>query len=56
MIFLSSTSGDLVDVVVPFMGESISGGTLEKFLKSMFFPVAIPIISLIKLFILYNDE
>ncbi|KAF9590437.1 hypothetical protein IFM89_035272 [Coptis chinensis] len=29
----SSDSGDLVDAVVPFMGESISDGTLAKFLK-----------------------
>lgn len=28
-------AGDLVDAVVPFMGESISDGTLAKFLKSM---------------------
>lgn len=27
--------GDLVDAVVPFMGESISDGTLATFLKSM---------------------
>ncbi|KAK6932754.1 2-oxoacid dehydrogenase acyltransferase, catalytic domain [Dillenia turbinata] len=32
----SSDSGDLVDAVVPFMGESISDGTLATFLKSMF--------------------
>lgn len=30
----SSDSGDLVDAVVPFMGESISDGTLAKFLKN----------------------
>ncbi|KAK1424350.1 hypothetical protein QVD17_19679 [Tagetes erecta] len=29
----SSNSGDLVDAVVPFMGESISDGTLAAFLK-----------------------
>ncbi|XP_044465919.1 dihydrolipoyllysine-residue succinyltransferase component of 2-oxoglutarate dehydrogenase complex 2, mitochondrial-like isoform X1 [Mangifera indica] len=29
----SSDSGDQVDAVVPFMGESISDGTLAKFLK-----------------------
>lgn len=29
----SSDSGDLVDAVVPFMGESISDGTLATFLK-----------------------
>ncbi|KAI8552856.1 hypothetical protein RHMOL_Rhmol06G0300500 [Rhododendron molle] len=29
----SSDNGDLVDAVVPFMGESISDGTLAKFLK-----------------------
>lgn len=29
----SSDSGDLVDAVVPFMGESITDGTLVKFLK-----------------------
>ncbi|KAL8197725.1 hypothetical protein R6Q57_024259 [Mikania cordata] len=29
----SSNSGDLVDAVVPFMGESISDGTLATFLK-----------------------
>ncbi|MFS7929086.1 putative dihydrolipoyllysine-residue succinyltransferase [Helianthus anomalus] len=29
----SSESGDLVDAVVPFMGESISDGTLATFLK-----------------------
>ncbi|GJW86863.1 dihydrolipoyllysine-residue succinyltransferase component of 2-oxoglutarate dehydrogenase complex 2, mitochondrial-like protein [Tanacetum coccineum] len=29
----SSDSGDLVDAVVPFMGESISDGTLAAFLK-----------------------
>ena len=28
--------GDLVDAVVPFMGESITDGTLASFLKSMF--------------------
>ncbi|XAR56708.1 Dihydrolipoyllysine-residue succinyltransferase [Bertholletia excelsa] len=30
----SSENGDLVDAVVPFMGESISDGTLAKFLKN----------------------
>ncbi|KAJ4725119.1 Dihydrolipoamide acetyltransferase component of pyruvate dehydrogenase complex [Melia azedarach] len=30
----SSEGGDLVDAVVPFMGESITDGTLAKFLKS----------------------
>ncbi|XP_044473385.1 dihydrolipoyllysine-residue succinyltransferase component of 2-oxoglutarate dehydrogenase complex 2, mitochondrial-like [Mangifera indica] len=30
----SSESGDLVEAVVPFMGESITDGTLAKFLKS----------------------
>lgn len=30
----SSDNGDLVDAVVPFMGESISDGTLAKFLKN----------------------
>ncbi|XP_044462214.1 dihydrolipoyllysine-residue succinyltransferase component of 2-oxoglutarate dehydrogenase complex 2, mitochondrial-like [Mangifera indica] len=30
----SSESGDLVDAVVPFMGESITDGTLAKFLKN----------------------
>ncbi|XP_061984248.1 dihydrolipoyllysine-residue succinyltransferase component of 2-oxoglutarate dehydrogenase complex 2, mitochondrial-like [Populus nigra] len=30
----SSDSGDLVDAVVPFMGESITDGTLAKFLKN----------------------
>ncbi|KAL6955237.1 dihydrolipoyllysine-residue succinyltransferase [Sarracenia purpurea var. burkii] len=30
----SSNNGDLVDAVVPFMGESISDGTLAKFLKN----------------------
>ncbi|XP_059439574.1 dihydrolipoyllysine-residue succinyltransferase component of 2-oxoglutarate dehydrogenase complex 1, mitochondrial-like [Corylus avellana] len=29
----SSNNGDLVDAVVPFMGESITDGTLAKFLK-----------------------
>ncbi|OVA03396.1 Biotin/lipoyl attachment [Macleaya cordata] len=29
----SSDNGDLVDAVVPFMGESITDGTLAKFLK-----------------------
>ncbi|KAF7112237.1 hypothetical protein RHSIM_RhsimUnG0248900 [Rhododendron simsii] len=29
-----SDAGDLVDAVVPFMGESISDGTLAKFLKN----------------------
>ncbi|CAK9163927.1 unnamed protein product [Ilex paraguariensis] len=29
-----SNNGDLVDAVVPFMGESISDGTLAKFLKN----------------------
>lgn len=32
-----SGAGDSIDVVVPFMGESITDGTLAKFLKSMFF-------------------
>ncbi|KAE9456616.1 hypothetical protein C3L33_11570, partial [Rhododendron williamsianum] len=31
----STGNGDVVDAVVPFMGESISDGTLAKFLKSM---------------------
>ncbi|KAA8526992.1 hypothetical protein F0562_008779 [Nyssa sinensis] len=31
----SSDNGDLVDAVVPFMGESISDGTLAKFLKNL---------------------
>ncbi|THG14676.1 hypothetical protein TEA_004746 [Camellia sinensis var. sinensis] len=30
----SSDNGDLVEAVVPFMGESISDGTLAKFLKN----------------------
>ncbi|KAI7997551.1 hypothetical protein LOK49_LG10G01690 [Camellia lanceoleosa] len=30
----SSDNGDLVEVIVPFMGESISDGTLAKFLKN----------------------
>ncbi|XP_058210983.1 dihydrolipoyllysine-residue succinyltransferase component of 2-oxoglutarate dehydrogenase complex 1, mitochondrial-like [Rhododendron vialii] len=30
----SSDNGDVVDAVVPFMGESISDGTLAKFLKN----------------------
>ncbi|KAK3430523.1 hypothetical protein EUGRSUZ_D01602 [Eucalyptus grandis] len=30
----STESGDLVDAVVPFMGESITDGTLAKFLKN----------------------
>lgn len=30
----SSDTGDLVDAVVPFMGESITDGTLAKFLKN----------------------
>ncbi|KAJ6979576.1 dihydrolipoyllysine-residue succinyltransferase component of 2-oxoglutarate dehydrogenase complex 2 [Populus alba x Populus x berolinensis] len=30
----SSDSGDLIDAVVPFMGESITDGTLAKFLKN----------------------
>ena len=34
-IILCSDAGDLVDAVVPFMGESITDGTLAKFLKSM---------------------
>ncbi|KAL7262487.1 hypothetical protein ACSBR1_000789 [Camellia fascicularis] len=29
-----TASGDLVEVVVPFIGESISDGTLEKFLNN----------------------
>ncbi|KAG6511680.1 hypothetical protein ZIOFF_029757 [Zingiber officinale] len=33
--FFSSENGDLVDAVVPFMGESITDGTLANFLKSM---------------------
>lgn len=32
---LSWIAGDLVDAVVPFMGESITDGTLAKFLKRM---------------------
>ncbi|KAA8531341.1 hypothetical protein F0562_006050 [Nyssa sinensis] len=31
----SSDNGDLVNVVVPFMGESITDGTLAKFLKKL---------------------
>ncbi|KAL0346900.1 UNVERIFIED_CONTAM: 2-oxoglutarate dehydrogenase complex 2, mitochondrial [Sesamum calycinum] len=31
--FSSSTEGDIVEAVVPFMGESISDGTLATFLK-----------------------
>ncbi|KAG6516181.1 hypothetical protein ZIOFF_026630 [Zingiber officinale] len=31
--FFSSENGDLVDAVVPFMGESITDGTLATFLK-----------------------
>ncbi|RRT53790.1 hypothetical protein BHE74_00006157 [Ensete ventricosum] len=33
----ASENGDLVDAVVPFMGESITDGTLATFLKSMYF-------------------
>ncbi|KAK6917767.1 2-oxoacid dehydrogenase acyltransferase, catalytic domain [Dillenia turbinata] len=36
----SSDSGDLVDAVVPFMGESITDGTLAAFLKSMSYIIA----------------
>ncbi|KAF2314205.1 hypothetical protein GH714_024058 [Hevea brasiliensis] len=36
----SSDSGDAVDVVVPFMGESITDGTLAKFLKKVDEPIA----------------
>lgn len=35
--------GDLVDAVVPFMGESITDGTLAKFLKSMFCSIHFPV-------------
>ncbi|RRT60983.1 hypothetical protein B296_00043101, partial [Ensete ventricosum] len=31
------TPGDLVDAIVPFMGESITDGTLATFMKSMYF-------------------
>ncbi|KAI8030807.1 hypothetical protein LOK49_LG01G02278 [Camellia lanceoleosa] len=31
---MATALGDLVEAVVPFMGESISDGTLEKFLKN----------------------
>lgn len=34
---LSVYQGGLVDAVVPFMGESITDGTLAKFLKRMSF-------------------
>lgn len=32
-MFFSFPVGDLVEAVVPFMGESITDGTLAKFLK-----------------------
>lgn len=34
-LLICTCEGDLVDAVVPFMGESISDGTLATFLKSM---------------------
>lgn len=37
MAIFSWIVGDQVDAVVPFMGESISDGTLAKFLKSKLF-------------------
>lgn len=37
LIVLSFIAGDLVEAVVPFMGESITDGTLAQFLKSMLF-------------------
>lgn len=43
--------GDLVDAVVPFMGESISDGTLAKFLKSMFPSIQYPMPSSLFIFI-----
>lgn len=36
-VILRMSQGDLVDAVVPFMGESITDGTLATFLKSMSF-------------------
>lgn len=36
ILYTFCDEGDLVDAVVPFMGESISDGTLATFLKSMF--------------------
>lgn len=41
-----SDAGDVVDAVVPFMGESISDGTLAKFLKSMNLGFSFPISSI----------
>ena len=43
---LTFDEGDLVDAVVPFMGESITDGTLATFLKSMFSTIVISIHSL----------
>ena len=39
-------AGDLVDAVVPYMGESISDGTLAKFLKSMPLNISFPMFSI----------
>lgn len=33
--------GDQVDAVVPFMGESITDGTLAAFLKSMYIALSL---------------
>ena len=35
--FVISNTGDVVEAVVPFMGESITDGTLASFLKRMSF-------------------
>lgn len=37
VLIVSLCLGDLIEAVVPFMGESITDGTLANFLKSMFF-------------------
>ncbi|KAM3311174.1 hypothetical protein ACQJBY_031693 [Aegilops geniculata] len=37
----ASENGDLVEAVVPFMGESVTDGTLANFLKSMHLPLSV---------------
>lgn len=49
----SRVVGDLVEAVVPYMGESISDGTLVKFLKSTLSCVHLLLISYINRFSFY---
>lgn len=59
MLFLGY-EGELVDAVVPFMGESVTDGTLANFLKRMLFNwLLLSLLGpffLLKLYFVWNND